>query len=149
MRHVLLEPDVRPGWLRRRCGIPWIILSRRRRTLMIDGRTSGRNIEWSLKLHVEMPSRREPPWSRSNEGISCAPGATFAAAAWAGRTGDLLGERVIQESLEKGVHARRTEQGLSLATFQLLKEAGFEGVELISPNELDLDEVLTRATRPD
>jgi hexulose-6-phosphate isomerase len=29
-----------------------------------------------------------------------------------------------------------------LPTFQLLKEAGFEGVELISPNQLDLDEVL-------
>jgi L-ribulose-5-phosphate 3-epimerase len=33
-------------------------------------------------------------------------------------------------------------KGPALPTFQLLKEAGFEGVELISPNELDLDEVL-------
>jgi hexulose-6-phosphate isomerase len=32
-------------------------------------------------------------------------------------------------------------KGSPLATFQLLKEAGFEGVELISPNELDLEEV--------
>jgi L-ribulose-5-phosphate 3-epimerase len=30
-----------------------------------------------------------------------------------------------------------------LSTFQLLKEAGFEGVELISPNDLDLHEVLS------
>lgn len=33
-------------------------------------------------------------------------------------------------------------KGPVLPTFELLKEAGFEGVELISPNELDLDEVL-------
>ena len=33
-------------------------------------------------------------------------------------------------------------KGPVLPTFQLLKEAGFEGVELISPNQLDLDEVL-------
>ena len=34
-------------------------------------------------------------------------------------------------------------KGSPLASFQLLKEAGFEGVELISPNELDLNEVLS------
>lgn len=33
-------------------------------------------------------------------------------------------------------------KGPILPTFQLLKEAGFEGVELISPNELELNEVL-------
>jgi len=33
-------------------------------------------------------------------------------------------------------------KGPALPTFQLLKDAGFEGVELISPNKLDLDEVL-------
>ena len=33
-------------------------------------------------------------------------------------------------------------KGPILPTFQLLKEAGFEGVELISPNELDQNEVL-------
>ena len=33
-------------------------------------------------------------------------------------------------------------KGSPLATFRLLKEAGFEGVELISPNELDRREVL-------
>lgn len=33
-------------------------------------------------------------------------------------------------------------EGPSLPVFQLLKEAGFEGVELISPNKLDLKEVL-------
>ena len=33
-------------------------------------------------------------------------------------------------------------RGRSCPHFQLLKEAGFEGVELISPNELDRDEVL-------
>jgi L-ribulose-5-phosphate 3-epimerase len=34
-------------------------------------------------------------------------------------------------------------KGSPLASFQLLKEAGFEGVELISPNDLDLNEVLS------
>ena len=34
-------------------------------------------------------------------------------------------------------------KGSPLATFQLLREAGFEGVELSSPNELDLNEVLS------
>ena len=33
-------------------------------------------------------------------------------------------------------------EGAILPTFEMLKEAGFEGVELISPNKLDLDEVL-------
>ena len=33
-------------------------------------------------------------------------------------------------------------KGSPLKTFQLLKAAGFEGVELISPNQLDLQEVL-------
>ena len=33
-------------------------------------------------------------------------------------------------------------KGSPRATFQLLKEAGFDGVELISPNDLDLQEVL-------
>ncbi len=33
-------------------------------------------------------------------------------------------------------------KGPILPTFQMLKEAGFQGVELISPNELDLKEVL-------
>ena len=33
-------------------------------------------------------------------------------------------------------------KGSPKATFQLLKDAGFDGVELISPNELDLSEVL-------
>jgi hexulose-6-phosphate isomerase len=33
-------------------------------------------------------------------------------------------------------------KGSPLSTFQLLKEAGFEGVELISPNEFELSEVL-------
>ncbi|QEH33374.1 D-tagatose 3-epimerase [Aquisphaera giovannonii] len=33
-------------------------------------------------------------------------------------------------------------KGPVLPTFQLLKEAGFEGVELISPNQLDMKEVL-------
>src|SRR5262245_37831751 len=33
-------------------------------------------------------------------------------------------------------------RGPVLPAFQLLKEAGFEGVELISPNQLDLKEVL-------
>src|SRR5271170_4778097 len=34
-------------------------------------------------------------------------------------------------------------EGPVLPTFQMLKEAGFEGVELISPNKLDRDEVLS------
>ena len=32
--------------------------------------------------------------------------------------------------------------------FRLLKEAGFDGVELISPNNLDLREVVACATKP-
>ena len=39
-------------------------------------------------------------------------------------------------------------KGPVLPAFQLLKEAGFEGVELISPNQLDPAEVLAAATRP-
>ena len=35
-------------------------------------------------------------------------------------------------------------RGPILPQFQLLKDAGFEGVELISPNDLDRDEVLAR-----
>ena len=38
-------------------------------------------------------------------------------------------------------------KGSPLRTFQLLKAAGFEGVELISPNQLDRREVLERARR--
>ena len=34
-------------------------------------------------------------------------------------------------------------KGSPLAPFQLLKDAGFEGVELISPNDLSLDDVLS------
>jgi L-ribulose-5-phosphate 3-epimerase len=34
-------------------------------------------------------------------------------------------------------------KGSPLASFQLLRDAGFEGVELISPNDLDLNEVLS------
>ena len=34
-------------------------------------------------------------------------------------------------------------KGSPLASFQLLRDAGFEGVELISPNNLDLNEVLS------
>src|SRR5262249_53720076 len=38
-------------------------------------------------------------------------------------------------------------RGSPLATFQLLKEAGFEGVELISPNRLDRRQVLEARDR--
>ena len=34
-------------------------------------------------------------------------------------------------------------KGSPLPTFQLLKEAGFQGVELISPNQLDRQAVLS------
>ncbi len=45
--------------------------------------------------------------------------------------------------MAEGLHARRTSsEGSPLAAFQLLKEAGFEGVELISPNRLDRRAVL-------
>ena len=40
-------------------------------------------------------------------------------------------------------------KGSPLATFQLLKEAGFEGVELISPNDFDLHEVEAARERRD
>lgn len=40
-------------------------------------------------------------------------------------------------------------KGSPLAQFQLLKDAGFEGVELISPSQMSLDDVISGAIRPD
>jgi L-ribulose-5-phosphate 3-epimerase len=68
-------------------------------------------------------------------------GATLAATALVTRSGALANEsRKIP--WKKAFMLGGLSKGSPRATFQLLKEAGFEGVELISPNELDLHEVL-------
>ena len=48
-----------------------------------------------------------------------------------------------KNSWKKAFMLGSVSKGSPLASFQLLRDAGFEGVELISPNELDLNEVLT------
>jgi L-ribulose-5-phosphate 3-epimerase len=70
-------------------------------------------------------------------------GATFAAAALAGRTSVASGAESSKNPWKKAFMLGGLRQGSPLSTFQLLKDAGFEGVELISPNDLDLREVLS------
>jgi L-ribulose-5-phosphate 3-epimerase len=48
----------------------------------------------------------------------------------------------VKDQWKKAFMLGGLSRGSPLATFQLLKDAGFEGVELISPSELDLKEVL-------
>jgi L-ribulose-5-phosphate 3-epimerase len=71
-----------------------------------------------------------------------ATGATFAAAL-AGRTSVAAGDESSANPWKKAFMLGGLSKGPPLATFQLLKEAGFEGVELISPNDFDLHEVLS------
>jgi hexulose-6-phosphate isomerase len=66
-----------------------------------------------------------------------ATGATIAAAPFAKATQTQQSSRWRKAFMLGG----RT-SGPILPTFQILKEAGFEGVELISPNKLDRDEIL-------
>jgi hexulose-6-phosphate isomerase len=72
---------------------------------------------------------------------------TFLAAAGGAAAGAALGGAVAAAEAGKPKWRRAfmlggLTKGPALPTFQLLKDAGFEGVELISPNKLDLDEVL-------
>ncbi|MDR3618897.1 MAG: sugar phosphate isomerase/epimerase [Paludisphaera borealis] len=72
---------------------------------------------------------------------------TFLAAAAGVAAGAALGKGAVAAEAGKPRWKRAfmlggLTKGPALPTFQLLKEAGFEGVELISPNEFDLDELL-------
>lgn len=72
---------------------------------------------------------------------------TFLAAAGGVVAGAALGKGAVAAEAGKPRWRRAfmlggLTKGPALPTFQLLKEAGFEGVELISPNKLDIDEVL-------
>ncbi|MFO0959953.1 MAG: sugar phosphate isomerase/epimerase family protein [Isosphaeraceae bacterium] len=69
--------------------------------------------------------------------LQAAAGAV-AMAPMAARGGELQGSTRWKKAFMLGGLTR----GPVLPTFQLLKEAGFDGVELISPNQLDQDEVL-------
>lgn len=72
---------------------------------------------------------------------------TFLAAAGGLAAGAALGKTAVAAGAAKpkwrpAFMLGGLRKGPVLPTFELLKEAGFEGVELISPNELDLKEVL-------
>lgn len=72
---------------------------------------------------------------------------TFLAAAGGLAAGAALGKSAVALEAAKPKWRRAfmlggLTKGPALPTFELLKEAGFEGVELISPNELDLNEVV-------
>jgi L-ribulose-5-phosphate 3-epimerase len=69
-------------------------------------------------------------------------GASLATAVLAARSTAGAGE-VSKNAWKKAFMLGGVTKGSPLATFQLLKDAGFEGVELISPNELDVNEVLS------
>ncbi len=74
-----------------------------------------------------------------------ATGATIAAAAGAmpaALPAPALGDEPSKNRWKKAFMLGGLSKGSPLPTFQLLKEAGFEGVELISPNQLDRGEVL-------
>jgi hexulose-6-phosphate isomerase len=71
-----------------------------------------------------------------------AAGATLATAALPARTGVAAPGGAPRNPWKKAFMLGELSKGSPLATFQLLKDAGFEGVELISPNDLDLQEVL-------
>ena len=68
-------------------------------------------------------------------------GATLAATALVTRSG-ALANLARKIPWKKAFMLGGLSKGSPRPAFQLLKEAGFEGVELISPNELDLNEVL-------
>jgi len=69
-------------------------------------------------------------------------GATLTAAAVASPAAALAASQTPTNPWKKAFMLGGLSKGSPLATFQLLKDAGFEGVELISPNQLDLHEVL-------
>jgi L-ribulose-5-phosphate 3-epimerase len=70
-------------------------------------------------------------------------GATFAAAALGGQTSIASADESSKDLWKKAFMLGGLSKGPLLSSFQLLKEAGFEGVELISPNDFDLHEVLS------
>jgi hexulose-6-phosphate isomerase len=70
-----------------------------------------------------------------------ASGATVAAAVMAGR--EPQASEPTQNRWRKAFMLGSLRKGSPLPTFQLLKDAGFEGVELISPNQLDRQAVLS------
>jgi hexulose-6-phosphate isomerase len=71
-----------------------------------------------------------------------ASGATIASAALARPTTALV-QGPARNPWKKAFMLGGVNKGSPLTSFQLLREAGFEGVELISPNEMDLNEVLS------
>jgi hexulose-6-phosphate isomerase len=72
-----------------------------------------------------------------------AAGATLAAATLATGRGVVAATEASRNPWKKAYMLGGLSKGSPLAAFQLLKDAGFDGVELISPNELDLHEVLS------
>jgi L-ribulose-5-phosphate 3-epimerase len=70
-------------------------------------------------------------------------GAAVAAAALASRTTKAPGSEPAKNRWKKAFMLGGVTKGSPLPTFHLLKAAGFEGVELISPNQLDRQEVLS------
>jgi hexulose-6-phosphate isomerase len=70
-------------------------------------------------------------------------GASVAAAALASRTIATAGVEPPKNPWKKAFMLGGLSKGSPLPTFRRLKEAGFEGVELISPNHLDRREVLS------
>ena len=70
-------------------------------------------------------------------------GATFATATLGGHMSAASENSSSKNPWKKAFMLGGLSKGSPLATFQLLKEAGFEGVELISPNQLDTHEVLS------
>jgi hexulose-6-phosphate isomerase len=71
-----------------------------------------------------------------------ATGSTLTAATLAAETRRALGSRLAKNPWKKAFMLGGLSTGSPLTAFQLLKDAGFDGVELISPNELDLHDVL-------
>jgi hexulose-6-phosphate isomerase len=69
--------------------------------------------------------------------------ATLATTALTTPTGVCAARGAARHPWKKAFMLGGLTKGSPLASFQLLKDAGFDGVELISPNELDLHEVLS------
>src|SRR4051812_25910323 len=69
-------------------------------------------------------------------------GAVMAAATLAGKAGAAEGSSPWKKAYMLG-----TSKGPILPDFEMLRSAGYQGVELLSPNELDRDEVLTARDR--
>jgi len=75
-------------------------------------------------------------------GFLAAVGGVAAGAALSGSAATASAARAAQPPWKRAFMLGGLTKGPALPTFKLLKEAGFEGVELISPNELDLKELL-------